>query len=373
MKRHPVFFLLCFILVSPLADASDFLVKKNLRLDWVFMSEQQRQMLPFLDNGRESPYAIHLLIAPDYGRETYLKLDIPSGTSLFIDNRFMQHFDNPVGKLFSLDSLFTRHQHDSLFLTLYNNAEFTSPPDGAIGYKYNFFDTAINVNPIMYRHLDWKEDYLKIIILLVFTFFVVLHTLLPTELLDFYNLSNLFTFRYTETLLTKYRSLTKTHTIVILYQATMLASIMIVALYYYNNPLGNRLIMSLNPVFRWLVIFVITTIFIFLKYILIAIVSHLFGISERINFYFLEYLRMAMIFYSIIFVIISYTIINHFHSLHSLLTSLILIVIIFNFLRLIVIYFKFRRLIPIKNLHLFSYLCSTELIPIIIGLNFFVK
>ena len=94
---------------------------------------------------------------------------------------------------------------------------------------------------------------------------------------------------------------------------------------------------------------------------------------KRINFYFIEYLRMAMIFYSLVFVALSYTVINNFYSLNTLLKTLIFIVIAFNFIRLIIIYFKFQRNMSIKNLHLFSYLCSTELIPMIIGLNFFVK
>jgi hypothetical protein len=373
LKVYTFFYFFCFFLVSPLADARDFLVKKDLRLDWIFLSDEQHQMLPFLDNSSENPHAIHLLITPDYGKESFLRLEIPSATSLFIDNKFIKQNDGGTTSLLSLDSLYTRYNHDSLYLTLYNKVGFDVPPAAAIGYKYSFFDTEMNVNPILSRNMDSNEDYLKIIILVVFAFFVVLHTLLPAELTDFYSIGTLLTFRYTDTLLTKFRSLTKTHTIVIIYQAALLASIMIVSLYYYNNPLGERYPIKINPIIGWLAIFIITTVLIFFKYILIAIVSHLFGIGERTNFYFLEYLRMAMIFYSVIFVLISYTIINHFHSLHSLLSTLIVAVIIFNFLRLIVIYFKLRRMIPIKNLHLFSYLCSTELIPIVIGLNFFIK
>jgi hypothetical protein len=350
LKVYTFFYFFCFFLVSPLADARDFLVKKDLRLDWIFLSDEQHQMLPFLDNSSENPHAIHLLITPDYGKESFLRLEIPSATSLFIDNKFIKQNDGGTTSLLSLDSLYTRYNHDSLYLTLYNKVGFDVPPAAAIGYKYSFFDTEMNVNPILSRNMDSNEDYLKIIILVVFAFFVVLHTLLPAELTDFYSIGTLLTFRYTDTLLTKFRSLTKTHTIVIIYQAALLASIMIVSLYYYNNPLGERYPIKINPIIGWLAIFIITTVLIFFKYILIA-----------------------MIFYSVIFVLISYTIINHFHSLHSLLSTLIVAVIIFNFLRLIVIYFKLRRMIPIKNLHLFSYLCSTELIPIVIGLNFFIK
>jgi type III secretory pathway component EscU len=82
---------------------------------------------------------------------------------------------------------------------------------------------------------------------------------------------------------------------------------------------------------------------------------------------------MAMIFYTLIFLALVFVVVNHFYSLQSLLNTLMIIVIIFNFLRFGILYFKFQRNISIKKIHLFSYLCSTELIPIVIGLNFFLK
>lgn len=361
------------MLTSLMLHGQDFLVEKDLRLDWTFYSEDEQTILPFLDNNDESPYAIHLSSDLDYGKGTFLKVAIPAKSSLFIDNKFILHFDEKSVRLFSIDSLRTQLGSNTLYLTLYKKGGFETPPLSSIGFLHNNFDATMNVNPISLREIDARNDYLKIIILLVFTFFVILHTQLPSELLEFYSVSSLLTFRYTDTYLTKFRIITKTQTLVIVYQTAMLAAIMIISLHYYNNPLGSNFIMRVNPLYGWLIITALTLTLVFLKYILITIVSHLFGITDRINFYFMEYLRMAMIFYSIVFVIISYTVINHFYSLDGLLKVLILVVIIFNFLRLVVIYFKFQRNISIKNIHLFSYLCSTELIPIVIGLNFFIK
>jgi hypothetical protein len=361
------------MLISITAYSQDFLVEKDLRLDWTFYSQDEQTVLPFLDANDESPYAIHLLHDLDYGKGTFLKVQIPAASSLFIENKFVFHFDKDTTRLFSIDSLRSQLSRDYLYLTLYSKAGFEAPPASSIGFLRRDFDTDMNVNPISHREIDARNDYIKIIILLVFTFFVLLHTLLPSELREFYSIGSLFTFRYTDTYLTKYRIITKTQTLVIVYQAAMLAAIMIVSLHYYNNPLGASFVMRVNPIFGWMMIFALTLALIFFKYILITIVSYLFGISDRINFYFVEYLRMAMIFYSMIFAVISYVVINRFYALDGLLKALIVIVIIFNFLRLIVIYFKFQRNISIKNLHLFSYLCSTELIPIVIGLNFFVK
>ena len=361
------------MLISMNGNSQNFLVEKDLRLDWTFYDSDEQTVLPFLEGNLQSPYAIHLQHNLDYGKDAYLQVHIPAASSLFIENKFIFHFAKDTIRLFSIDSLRSELSRSDLYLTLYSKTGFEAPPASCIGFLHHNFDTEVHVNPISQRKIDTRNDYLKLIMLLVITFFAVLQTVLPSELWEFYSFRSLFTFRYTDTYLTKYRIITKTQTLVIVYQAALLAAIMMVFLHYYSNPPGVSLPLRVNPIFGWLILIALTLALVFFKYILITVVSHLFGIADRINFYFVEYLRMAMIFYSIIFVLIAYVVVNRFYSLDDLLEPLIMVVIIFNFLRFVVIYFKFQRNISIKNLHLFSYLCSTELIPMIIGLNFFLK
>ena len=373
LKNYISFLAMLFIANGQIVFGQNFLVEEDLRLDWVFYDDDEKVMLPFLDNGNEAPVAMHLSIDLDYGKEACLMIDIPVNTSLFLENKFVRHYDENAIRYFSLDSLSNIFETETLQLTLYKKGSFENPTDAKIGFIHKTFDSAINVNPIAVRDVDKRSNYIKIIILVLFTFFVVLHTLFPSELLAFLSLQTLVTFRYTNTAFTKYRSLTKTQTLVIIYQAALLAGILIIFLNYYNNPLGQVFFLKINPIFGWLIIFGIVLILMFLKYVLISIISILFGLADKINFYFIEFLRMAMIFYSIMFVILSYTVINKFYLVDILLESLIFIVIFFNLIRFIIIYFKFRRSITMKSLHLFSYLCTTELIPIIIGLKFFLK
>jgi len=351
----------------------DFLVEEDLRLDWVFYDEKEKVMLPFLDNSNENPVAIHLALDVDHGKEAYLMLEIPSNTSLFIENKMVEYVDEQATRFFLLDSLKNIFEKDTLQLTLFYKDEFENPVNAKIGFIHRTFDSSLNVNPITGRNLDSRGDYMKIIILAIVTFFVTLYTLFPYDLFDFLSFRTLITFRYTDTAMTKFRSITKTQTLVILYHAALSACIVYIFLNYYYNPFGNIFIMRINPIFAWILIFGIMLLSLVFKYILIGIISILFGLSDKINFYFIEFLRMAMIFYSLIFVIISFAIINHIYSLDVLLETLLYAVILFNIIRFILIYFKFRATLSIKNLHLFSYLCTTELIPIVLGFKFFIK
>ena len=231
----------------------------------------------------------------------------------------------------------------------------------------------MNVNPIIARPGDQQQDYLKVIVLAVFTFFVVLYVLFPVDLLEFFSFNSLITFRYTDTAFTKYRSITKSQVLVIVYQAALLAGIILVFTNYYYNPFGDVFFLRINLILGWLIIFILVLVALFVKYVLIGSMSSLFAMSDKTNFYFIEYLRMAMIFYTIIFVVIGFMIVNMIYLIKPLLEGLVLLIVIFNLIRIIVIYFKFRQTVSIKNLHLFSYLCTTELIPIIIGFKFFLK
>jgi hypothetical protein len=373
LKIYFSFLAILFIANSQAVLGQNFIIEENLSLDWVFYDEDKNALLPLLENNSEYPETIHLDVDLDYAKEAYLMIDITENTSLFIENKFVQHYDEPVVRYFLLDSLQDIFQADALQLTLFNKEGFENPGDSKIGFIRRSFNSAMNVNPISERNMDNGSNYYKIIILILITFFVILYVYFPAELFDFLSLRLLMTFRYTDTFLTKYRSLTKTQTLVIMYQAALLSAILVVFLNYYNNPLEQFFIFSINPILSWLLIFVIVLISIFLKIILIGAISSLFGISDRKNFYFIEFLRMAMIFYSIVFVIVSYVVINQFYLIDFLLDKLVLIVIIFNLTRFLILYFKFRSAITIKSLHLFSYLCTTELIPIIIGLKFFIK
>ncbi len=353
--------------------AQDFLVKKDLRLDWVFYDKDEKLMLPFLDNSKEYPVAIHLAIDLDLGNEAYLMISIPAGTSLFLDNKFVKHYQEETFPKFSLDSLSREFSRSSLQLTLYNKKSFSSPTEAKIGYLYRGFDVSTTVNPISERVLDNRSEYLKIIILALFTFFVILQSLFPSDLFEFLSFRTLVTFRYTDTLISKYRSITKTQILVIIYQAALLSGLLIVFLNYYSNPFEKMRLVTINPLLGWFSFFGMILVLFLFKYILISILSFLFGLEDKINFYFVEFLRMSMIFYSILFLVVGYTIISKFYLVQDLLDNLVMLIVVFNMLRFILLYFKFRSTVPLKKLHLFSYLCTTELIPIIIGIRFFIK
>lgn len=353
--------------------AQPFIAKENLNTNWVYYNEKHAQTFPFFKNSHQSPFAIHLTLGLNYGNKVYLKMPISKNTSLFVNNKFVRHYATAETEYFSIDSLRYAVQSDSLHLTFFNAQGIRQPPDASVGYLHRDMHNTMNINKILTRHKNNTAEYIKLLVILVFVSFVVLHSLFPSELKDFYNLPLMLTFRFTDTILAKYRSFTKPQTLVVLYKAGLMAVLLLIFIRYYHNPFATDFLARINPLYGWLILFCGVIFLLFLKFVLISLISFLFGMADKINFYFVEFFRMAIIFYSTLFILITYIMINHLYLLPNILGGLIVYVIIFYLLRFIILFFKLRSTATIKNLHLFSYLCTTELIPMIIGLNFFLN
>lgn len=355
------------------AFAQEFLVEEDLHLDWIFYDSDDAKPLPFLANRSATPYAVHLRCELSRGKAAFLKVSIPSATSVLIDNRFMEFVEKGQSRYWSLDSLKQIYKTEAVTLTLFRRQYFREPVDAAIGFKFSRPQAGQAVNPMVLRPEDEKSDYIKILLLVVFGFFVVLQAIFPAELLDFYSINSVANYRLNDTLLNRFRSITKIQVLIIIFEAALLSALMLIVLHYYKNPLGSIFILYWNPIFGWLALFFITFIALWLKYIVILFFSMLFNVFERANLYFIEYNRITLLFYSIAFILIAYVFINFQHNITGVISGLFTAVFSFYFIRMAILYFKLHNTVSINNLHLFSYLCATELVPIVIGLNFFLR
>lgn len=108
------------------------------------------------------------------------------------------------------------------------------------------------------------------------------------------------------------------------------------------------------------------------KVILIAIVSNLFGNNKIAAFYIKEMLNINLFFIIILFFssILIYLYIGSIPQFWILVA--IYGIVILYLVRLILIYFKILKLSSFSNLYLFSYFCTTEIFPFLIGLKYFI-
>jgi hypothetical protein len=109
------------------------------------------------------------------------------------------------------------------------------------------------------------------------------------------------------------------------------------------------------------------------KYLLIQAVGSVFKLSGVTHVHFYEYLLFSRVFYTAV-VFLQFALFLVAPVWVSVIAEVIIwVVLLFNIVRIVVINSVLSRLTSAKNLYLFSYLCTTELIPLLIGIKILIK
>lgn len=143
---------------------------------------------------------------------------------------------------------------------------------------------------------------------------------------------------------------------------------LLLALFFSMNGLGDnyRQMTSLNESAILVAVFFIGFLSSPFKYLIIRISAGLFGLSEYTKFHYMEYLRAALL-------IISLVVVNSFVSLSSQLfmePTVVMICLLFAVVTLLFI--KLLSNSVNKKLYLFSYICTTEIIPLLFIIKVFI-
>jgi len=134
----------------------------------------------------------------------------------------------------------------------------------------------------------------------------------------------------------------------------------------------DKLTFSDSKIINWLFLTLIIQLSFFLKYLLIRYIGLLFDIGSVSNYYFYEYMRISMVFFIFVLIITSLSVITVPYLVQGLSNLIIYATIVFMLARFLMLFTRIGKQATFKNVHLFSYLCTTELVPIIIGVKYLI-
>lgn len=156
-----------------------------------------------------------------------------------------------------------------------------------------------------------------------------------------------------------------------------LSFISMVLFYVYGSTLGidvGILPQSLGKMLLlWLLgILAISFLFI-LKFVFVWVLGWLFNFPAFVSRHFHEYQSMSQYFYLLLTLLVSVSLYSRFYFSENLLNVFVVILSVFCFYRLIKLYIKLYAVGSFSMLYIFSYLCSTELIPLAIAVGLLLK
>ncbi len=362
-------FFMCF--VGDILCAQDFHSIKDMRKDWKFYDSRYQGLMPFLDGNQDSPASIHMPLNLGEYSGLYLKMYIPEQTSFLINGKFIQSFDELTTILYSVDSLKSIVQDEVSVITLYNENGFSKSVRIGAGYLEYASDMSMDMNPLVLRENSYTKDYLLLILFLIIAYVTILYNQFSYEFYDLLDVKQVFSLRAKESYHYKYKGLTKIQFLFMALLGMIISFLYLLLIIYSGRDYGMSFLADYNVVLSWVFISVVIFSLIFFKYLLIGSLSLLFDLRDRMNFYFSEYIRMSMVFHFMAFVFSIFLLLINMEALKKMMPFLLYSGISFYGFRALIIFFKFRYNISIQNLHLFSYLCGTEILPIVIGLKYF--
>lgn len=125
-----------------------------------------------------------------------------------------------------------------------------------------------------------------------------------------------------------------------------------------------------NGLLVWLVLGIALNLVVYLKYLLILLLSSLFNTRGFVSRHFIDFINASLFYYVISAIVIALGVYASFIPGVLFINTLKVSLLIFLFYRCLLLYIRLMQLSNYSKLYIFSYICSTELIPLIIGLKF---
>tara|TARA_R110002012_G_scaffold114079_2_gene260475 strand:+ start:89227 stop:90261 length:1035 start_codon:yes stop_codon:yes gene_type:complete len=220
------------------------------------------------------------------------------------------------------------------------------------------------------RENKWISDNILLILLIgASLFMVIVKANYDKRYLNILSISKIFTFRLKEGDQSRIRIMDQDNLVFAGLYVFLTAGL----IYFLIMGKGiSFLEIESNGILAFIKIISIISIGLIGKVILVAVASNLFGNNRISAFYIKELLNINLFFVNVLF-FTSILIYLYVGSIPSIwLTIAIYGIVALYLARLILIYFKILKLSSFSNLYLFSYFCTTEIFPFLIGLKYFI-
>jgi len=369
-----LFLPLLFLSFYPLQaqQRADTTVVKNMLSEAYVYDNSLDTYLPVVDLEELDEKSIHINFNKDKHGNYLLSLKAQSNISAFIDNKMIASLSNSEQRFYETDKLFD--QYGSNFkLTIYSE-----------GLSARSFDLLLltedlpetkfleDEEVVLVSQRDRDEAFQNFIIVALIVLGIYLSTInnfYPKVTAEFFKLSRALSVREIDENLLKSRPFTRINLTFYLF-FSLLTSYTLIILFHLGEMGYTQGLQSTGGfIWFWINISGLIMLWLFGKYLLVSYFTSLFNIKSFLPSHYFNYVRIGLIVFllSVVALIISYFGIEvSSPTYYQAIFNLVLIAII---IRSIVVMLKLMNSASYKFLHLFSYLCGTEFIPL--GIIFF--
>ncbi len=328
-------------------------IKKDLRNNWKISEGDHLE-----DYHGQAVNAIHLNIIDQF-KGGIIAIKAPGEFSVFVNGRLQIRTRSELR--LNVDSLL-RENSGILLLSIFQNRNVKTIQTDLI------VDVSLEHENFV-RQSSHFTDFIILSALLLFGFFVILFRSNTRLTVDYLNLIKIFSFQEREEVIVTGRIGSSVNLLFFLF-ISLLCGLLLTTIFYWGQPLlhfsGSETIQSTTEAFLWW-LFISFIIFVFLigKLLLIWSMNTLFGFKNVVRFQFFNFIRSLYVASAIMAVVLIVYFLLDFKSpdfFYFLLAS----ACGFMILSVFFLYFKLMPRTSSSVFHLFSYLCGSEIIPLMI-------
>lgn len=349
---------------------------KNLKEEWLIYDQGSQTYLPYYENFFENTHAISFNIDLRLFKNYQLYLGVPSNSTIFYNQRLSNLYLSDTIMILDIDSISTLYNEKELFVTIYNPEQSVTNSNTYIIYEKGLTDAtqvaAELINVIPRNNYQGLNDFFVLGLIIILIIYTILLNSFTRHFKSFYDLTRTLSLNIREEYTFKGRAFNTTNIIILAAHSILLAFLGIIILTYGlsgSSDINSFTVGKMLP--KWLFYSAVLFIALISKYWLVATIGTLFNLRDIINRHYLEYIRMSKVFFAIILLIFIIALLGFEINIFITNNFVKNLIIVFFIIRVLLLYLKFMRSASIKNLYLFSYLCTTEIIPLVIGLKYF--
>ena len=371
MNHRFLFTFLCLILVvNSSATSQEYVEVKNLDKEWLVYDTQEQLYLPVFKDEPINSNTLHLKIDGSEYKGYFLNLKLPAKSSILTNNEILAYNDHQHQYYWSIDSLKEIYKSE-LFLTIFNPQLKIMKEEVSVNILNLVENNTLSDNNIfqpLVRTGDFFQEFFVIAIILILLIFILIRNLYPKTAAFYYNISKALTTTTRDEQTTRMNLAEGNNLMVLILHSLIVSFVFVIILSFYDIEVRLVQIGLFGETFlSWLKIAGIVLILLIAKYLMVTFLANLFGLNFFANRHFFEFIRLSKIFYGIVILLMILFYLGFQFTSYFIVKFILYSIIFFIVIRTLVLFNKFIRTSSFTNLYLFSYLCGTEIIPLLIG------
>jgi hypothetical protein len=354
-----------------------YAIAHDLKSDLLIYDEGVETYLPYV-RGTPFPSNAATFWLPLHNYQSYLLLvGAPREASLLINQNVVAHYAQGGTQVYPIDSLRSLYG-DSCLVTLYHRPLSLAEVQLAVVGQQTLPVTEGHVGEeflkVQQRASRSFDNFFVLALVLILAGMAMLRNLFPRVFSSYYSLSEVLSDRVPNSSSAfSYKLGGPGQLLFIIVYSALFAFLLLVLLYAagYWPEVGW---LGADPGFgtflwSWLRLLAVVLLLQLVKYFMLQITAGIFNFQEFASVHYFDFLRISQMFFSLLLAAVALVFLSLPLDVAHGADILLKVILVFALLRVGLIFFKLMQLANFRKTYLFSYLCATEILPLLVGLK----